>query len=146
MLNSGLRIPPSAGSASGVLPNPVGYNRLYVWVDKKDFSYEAWWEAFKMGRVDLTTKAGQVELWEVANPTDMDHPFHLHGTQFQVIERERKGSRTKAPYLAWKDTVNIATAETVRFKVREDMKGLRMYHCHILEHEDQGMMGVLDVI
>jgi bilirubin oxidase len=42
--------------------------------------------------------------------------------------------------------VNIATAETVRFKVRQDMKGLRMYHCHILEHEDQGMMGVLDVI
>jgi bilirubin oxidase len=42
--------------------------------------------------------------------------------------------------------VNIATAETVRFKVRQDMKGLRMHHCHILEHEDQGMMGVLDVI
>jgi bilirubin oxidase len=103
-------------------------------------------KAFEMGRVDLTTKAGQVELWEVVNPTDMDHPFHLHGTQFQVTERERHGSKTKAPYLAWKDTVNIATAETVRFKVRQDMKGLRMYHCHILEHEDQGMMGVLDVI
>jgi hypothetical protein len=54
VLNSGLRIPPSAGSASGVLPNPVGYNRVYVWVDKKDFSYEAWWEAFKMGRVVVT--------------------------------------------------------------------------------------------
>ncbi len=103
-------------------------------------------KAFKMGRVDLTTKAGQVELWEVVNPTDMDHPFHLHGTQFQVTERERNGSKTKTPYLAWKDTVNIASAETVRLKVRQDMKGLRMYHCHILEHEDQGMMGVLDVI
>jgi bilirubin oxidase len=54
-------------------------------------------KAFQMGRVDLTTKAGQVELWEVANPTDMDHPFHLHGTQFQISERERKGSRIKAP-------------------------------------------------
>ena len=103
-------------------------------------------KAFEMGRVDLTTKAGQVELWEVVNPTDMDHPFHLHGTQFQVTERERNGSKTKAPYLAWKDTVNVAKAETVRFKVRQDMKGQRMYHCHILEHEDQGMMGVLDVI
>jgi bilirubin oxidase len=102
-------------------------------------------KAFKMGRVDLTTKAGQIELWGVVNPTDMDHPFHLHGTQFQVTERERNGSKTKAPYLAWKDTVNIATAETVRFKVRQDVRGLRMYHCHILEHEDQGMMGVLDV-
>src|ERR1700730_6193080 len=102
-------------------------------------------KTFQMGRVDLTTKAGQVELWEVVNRTDMDHPFHLHGPQFQVTERERNGSKTKAPYLAWKDTVNIATAETVRFKVRQDMKGLRMYHCHILEHEDQGMMGLLDV-
>ena len=39
-------------------------------------------KVFEMGRVDLTTRAGQVELWEVVNPTDMDHPFHLHGTQF----------------------------------------------------------------
>jgi FtsP/CotA-like multicopper oxidase with cupredoxin domain len=103
-------------------------------------------KAFEMGRVDLATRAGQVELWEVVNPTDMDHPFHLHGTQFQVTEREKNGSNTKAPYLAWKDTVNVAKAETVRFKVRQNMKGQRMYHCHILEHEDQGMMGVLDVI
>ena len=42
--------------------------------------------------------------------------------------------------------MNVAKAETVRFKVRQDMKGQRMYHWHILEHEDQGMMGVLDGI
>jgi FtsP/CotA-like multicopper oxidase with cupredoxin domain len=42
--------------------------------------------------------------------------------------------------------VDVPPAETVRFKVRQDMKGLRMYHCHILEHEDQGMMGLLAVI
>src|SRR2546427_9618256 len=76
----------------------------------------------------------------------MDHPFHLHGTQFQVTERERNGSKTKAPYLAWKDTVNVAKAETVRFKVRQDMKGQRMYHCHILEHEEQRMMGVVHAL
>lgn len=53
-LNCGLRIPPSAGSASGVLPNPVGYNRMYVWVDKDDFNYDSWWEAFRLGRVLVT--------------------------------------------------------------------------------------------
>jgi len=53
-LNCGLRIPPSAGSASGVQPNPVGYNRMYVWVDKDDFNYDAWWEAFQQGRVLVT--------------------------------------------------------------------------------------------
>ena len=53
LLNSGLRIPPSAGSASGVLPNPVGYNRVYVNVDG-EFSYTKWWEGLKAGRSFVT--------------------------------------------------------------------------------------------
>lgn len=101
--------------------------------------------SFDMNRIDAVSRAGAVELWEVINPTGMDHPFHLHGTQFQVVERLRGGVTQAAPYAAWKDTVNAARGETVRFKVRHDLPGLRMYHCHILEHEDQGMMGVLAV-
>jgi hypothetical protein len=50
MLNCGIRIPPSAGSASGVLPNPVGYNRAYVHVDGP-LTYEKWWEGMRAGRV-----------------------------------------------------------------------------------------------
>jgi len=50
VLNCGLRLPPSAGSASGVLPNPVGYNRAYVQLDG-ELSYEKWWEGLKAGRV-----------------------------------------------------------------------------------------------
>jgi hypothetical protein len=53
ILNCGLRVPPSAGSASGVLPNPVGYNRVYVHVDGA-FSYEKWWEALRAGRSFVT--------------------------------------------------------------------------------------------
>jgi len=53
LLNCGLRLPPSAGSASGVLPNPVGYNRMYVWCGD-DFTYDAWWENFRRGRVVVT--------------------------------------------------------------------------------------------
>ena len=53
LLNCGLRIPPSAGSASGVLPNPVGYNRVYVYCGK-DFSYQAWFEGLRAGRVVVT--------------------------------------------------------------------------------------------
>jgi hypothetical protein len=53
LLNCGLRIPPSAGSASGVLPNPVGYNRVYVYCGD-DFSYENWWEGLRAGRVFVT--------------------------------------------------------------------------------------------
>jgi len=53
LLNCGLRIPPSAGSASGVLPNPVGYNRVYVFTGG-ELDYDGWWEAFRKGRVVVT--------------------------------------------------------------------------------------------
>lgn len=53
LLEAGIRIPPSAGSASGVLPNPVGYNRVYVHVDG-EFSYQKWWEGLRAGRVFVT--------------------------------------------------------------------------------------------
>ena len=53
ILNCGLRIPPSAGSASGVLPNPVGYNRVYVHVGK-EFNYDNWWNGLKAGRSFVT--------------------------------------------------------------------------------------------
>ncbi|MEX2173551.1 MAG: CehA/McbA family metallohydrolase [Pirellulaceae bacterium] len=53
LLNCGLRIPPSAGSASGVLPNPVGYNRVYVHCGEK-LTWDAWWENLRRGRVVVT--------------------------------------------------------------------------------------------
>ena len=53
LLNCGLRIPPSAGSGSGMGPNPAGYNRVYVHVDS-EFTYESWWENFRLGRVTVT--------------------------------------------------------------------------------------------
>jgi hypothetical protein len=53
ILNAGIQIPPSAGSASGVLPNPVGYNRAYVLVEGK-FNYDKWWQEFARGRVFVT--------------------------------------------------------------------------------------------
>lgn len=101
--------------------------------------------AFDMNRIDVVAKAGQVELWEIVNKADMDHPFHVHGTQFQVVEHERDGKVSKPTYLAWKDTVNVARGETVRLLLRQDRPGTRMYHCHILEHEQLGMMGIVDV-
>jgi bilirubin oxidase len=102
-------------------------------------------KAFDMGRVDIVARAGDTELWEIVNQADMDHPFHIHGTQFQVVERERDGKVAKPPYLAWKDTVNVARGETVRLRTRQERPGTRMYHCHILEHEQLGMMGIVDV-
>jgi len=95
-----------------------------------------------MGRVDVSTTLGATEIWEVENLVGMDHPFHLHGFQFQVLDR----NGVPEPYRAWKDVVNVPRHETARFIVRYDgYPGKWMYHCHILDHEDHGMMGVLEV-
>jgi bilirubin oxidase len=101
--------------------------------------------SFDMGRIDLTAAQGQVEFWDIVNQTSMDHPIHIHGTRFQLVSREAAGVVTPAPYLAWLDTVNVPARQSATIKVRQTMSGKRMFHCHILEHEDAGMMGVLDV-
>lgn len=93
-------------------------------------------------RVDVMAKLGDTEVWTVKNKADMDHPFHLHGFQFQVLDR----NGAPEPVVAWEDTVNLPKNATVRLIVKlADFPGMRMYHCHILEHEDLGMMGTLDV-
>jgi bilirubin oxidase len=103
-------------------------------------------KTFDPARIDLTSRANEVEQWTIENRSTMDHPFHLHGTQFQVVSRGRSGVTTAEPFMAWRDTVNVAAFETVVLKVVQRQLGKRMYHCHILEHEDQGMMGVLEVV
>jgi len=95
-----------------------------------------------MSRVDITTHLGATEIWKVENLVGMDHPFHLHGFQFQVLDR----NGVPEPVRRWKDTVNIPKHETVRFIVRfDDFPGKWMFHCHILDHEDHGMMGILEI-
>lgn len=95
-----------------------------------------------MSRVDVSTKVGATEIWEIENVVGMDHPFHMHGFQFQVLDR----NGVKEPYLAWKDMLNIPKHSTARIIVRyDDYPGKWMFHCHILDHEDHGMMGVLEV-
>ncbi len=54
ILNAGFRIPPSAGSGSGMAPNPLGYCRVYVQLEKGDVSYDAWWEGFRRGRATVS--------------------------------------------------------------------------------------------
>ena len=96
-----------------------------------------------MNRIDERARLGATEIWTIENLVGMDHPFHLHGFQFQVLDR----NGVPEPYRSWKDTVNVPKHETVRFIVRFDgFPGKWMYHCHILDHEDMGMMGVLEVV
>ena len=100
---------------------------------------------FDMNRVDFVSTLGEVEDWEIVNDTLMDHPIHIHGTQFRLASRESRGQVVAAPYAAWIDTVDVPSGTTATIRVRQDLPGKRMVHCHILEHEDAGMMAVLEV-
>lgn len=100
---------------------------------------------FDPTRVDLTMVAGRVELWDIVNHTAMAHPFHIHGTQFQLVSRQLGTVVTPAPYLAWIDTILVPSQQTATIKTRQALPGKRMFHCHILEHEDNCMMAILEV-
>jgi FtsP/CotA-like multicopper oxidase with cupredoxin domain len=87
-------------------------------------------------------KLGEKQLWIVRNESDWDHPFHLHGFFFQVIDEKGEPVRP----LALKDTVNVPMKTTVRLLVTFDERpGQWMFHCHILDHADGGLMGTVMV-
>ena len=93
--------------------------------------------------VNEVVHSGDVEIWEIINLSGTYHPFHIHGVQFQILAR---GGKSPADYeKGWKDTVLVSNAEIVhvimRFSEFSDGNTPYMYHCHILEHEDMGMMG-----
>ncbi len=89
----------------------------------------------------ITVATGQTEIWEIENGVEMDHPFHLHGMAFQVLD----SADVPIVPLGWKDTVNVKKGTTLAFAVILDAPGRWMYHCHIFEHAERGMMGELDV-
>ena len=97
---------------------------------------------FNPNHISTQVKLNAIEDWELVNTGIMDHPFHLHVNQFQILSRDGKS----LPYLAGKDTVNVSPGETVRLRVKfNDFTGKTVYHCHILDHEDLGMMGIMEI-
>ncbi|OBX06508.1 bilirubin oxidase [Gallibacterium salpingitidis] len=102
-------------------------------------------KSFDMSRIDFVGKVNEVEQWEIFNESHMDHPFHLHGTQFEVIQTTLNGKTHPAPYRALKDVVNLRPYEKVVIRFKQHHTGLKMFHCHILEHENLGMMGQFKV-
>lgn len=103
-----------------------------------------------------SVRLNTTEVWELVNNSgsgmmgmSMIHPLHIHGLQFQVLERQvaaqlSSGYETvRYGYVdeGWKDTVMLMPGERVRLLLRfEDFTGMYVYHCHNLEHEDAGMM------
>lgn len=88
-------------------------------------------------------RVGELQVWELENETGQDHPFHLHGFFFQVVDEDGR----VPDVLSWKDTINVPRKGRARIVwLPDDRPGGWMYHCHILEHHAMGMMAHFDVI
>lgn len=99
-------------------------------------------------RIDETVKKGDTEIWEIRNVAGMPHVWHMHDVQFQILDRN--GKPPAANERARKDAVTLRGGEVVRLIMRfedyADPDSPFMFHCHILEHEDAGMMGQFVVV
>lgn len=103
-------------------------------------------EEYDMEKVNFKVEKGKKEIWSITNSNgmmDMPHPFHVHGAQFRVIERD--GKTPPLNEQGWKDTININAGENVKILIEYKTNGLTVYHCHILEHEEMGMMGQFEI-
>lgn len=103
---------------------------------------------FDMERIDYRIPLNNIEIWTLFNQTMVAHPFHMHDIQFFVLDRD--GVAVNPEEQGFKDVVMVAPQETVRFITKfEDFADSTMpymYHCHILMHEDDGMMGQFVVV
>ncbi|RNC83789.1 MAG: T9SS C-terminal target domain-containing protein [Balneola sp.] len=100
-------------------------------------------QIFDMSVINDTVYLDDTEIWEITNNTNIAHPFHIHDVQFFILDRD--GVEPPENERGLKDVVLIRADETVRFITKfEDFYDNEipyMYHCHILTHEDDGMMG-----
>ena len=105
-------------------------------------------KSMKLNRIDETVNLGDTEIWVLRNTSRVPHPFHMHDVQFQILDRN--GRLPAANEKGRKDVVLIGAGEVVRIIMRfedySDPDSPFMYHCHILEHEDVGMMGQFVVV
>ncbi|WP_342596847.1 multicopper oxidase family protein [Cyanobacterium aponinum UTEX 3222] len=131
-LNSITALPPPSQVRSFTLNHGMANGMAFL-INGKSYNHQ---------RIDTEVKLNTVEEWELINTGMMDHPFHIHVNSFQVI------SRNDIPenLLAWRDTVLVKRGERVKIRIRfNDFTGKTVYHCHILDHEDLGMMGNLQI-
>lgn len=109
--------------------------------DERTFTYGINGKPFGAGVV-VRARVGETQVWTLTNSTKWSHPFHLHGFFFEVLDSLGKPVQPRA----WKDTIDVPFETTVQILVRfDDRPGMWMYHCHILDHADGGLMGMVEV-
>jgi FtsP/CotA-like multicopper oxidase with cupredoxin domain len=106
---------------------------------------------FSVNPYTITSKVGTYEVWEIINQSGMDHPFHQHVNPSQILsitggDRGYASLYTTVP--AWKDTIIVPKmgGRVTMLVPIMDFTGKTLFHCHIVEHEDIGMMGIWDIL
>jgi len=158
-----ITIPYEGASASDRIPVAVNPNAKRLNININSLQRRRLVLSMRMGRglingrdfavrpYTITSKMGTYEVWEIINQSGMDHPFHQHVNPSQILSivggnRSYASLYTTIP--AWKDTVivpKMGGSVTLLVPVA-DFTGKTVFHCHIVEHEDIGMMGVWEII
>jgi FtsP/CotA-like multicopper oxidase with cupredoxin domain len=126
----------------------IAQTRQFKFGGSAPFRYTINNKVFDMNRIDVRARLNTTEIWEIENTTHLIHPFHLHTYPFQVLARQTAQSEIWQPeqFRAWRDNISLPGKEKVRIVIPfRDITGRTIFHCHISEHEDRGMMAVLQV-
>ena len=99
-------------------------------------------EQFDATRVDVAAKLGTTEEWTIKNVSEEAHPFHIHVNDFIVTEINGKPYQARSE----QDVVPLPPKGEVKIRMHFNrFLGTYVFHCHILAHEDNGMMAIVDV-
>jgi suppressor of ftsI len=138
----------SRGQVPGTLASVERLGPLTV---ERDFRFNGTTinnDSMQMDRIDETVTLGTTEVWAVRNDQDQPHTFHVHDVQFQVQSVD--GASPEPSLSGWKDTIylqpDVEYRLIMRFTDYSDPDTPYMYHCHLLWHEDRGMMGQFVVV
>jgi FtsP/CotA-like multicopper oxidase with cupredoxin domain len=123
---------------------PIAETRRFVFTEKDTANkFFINGKLFDPARVDADPIVGTVEQWTLVNATEEQHPFHIHVNDFQVLSIDGEPYRARG----LQDTVPLPVgAKVVILNPFDDFTGKYVFHCHILAHEDLGMMAVVDVL
>jgi FtsP/CotA-like multicopper oxidase with cupredoxin domain len=134
---------PDMADLSGLSVN--GYRRFVYTQSKDSQKYYINGRLFDAGRTDTRVNLGDIEDWTIRNDTDDMHTFHIHQLAFQVMSVNGQ----PAPFNGLLDTVVVPVRGELTIRLaftRPEIVGSFMYHCHVLRHEDRGMMQVIEVV
>lgn len=139
---------PTTLRALPTLPSPTLTRTVTLGLDTTLGGFTVNGKLFDPNRVDFQSTLGATEIWQVTNQDTelgIPHTFHLHLEQFQILDRD--GAPPLPGESGLKDTVLIAAGETVRIKTRfTGYTGRYVYHCHMLEHSELGMMAQMEIV